>query len=103
MNKEEKTPDERLKAILKHLRDPKTGCPWDLEQTHETLKPFIIEEAYEVIDSIENDPSKLKEELGDILLQVCLHSQIASERNDFDLDAVCEALANPPRTEDYDT
>ncbi|MDY6896317.1 MAG: MazG nucleotide pyrophosphohydrolase domain-containing protein, partial [Thermotogota bacterium] len=68
---------------MKRLRGPK-GCDWDKAQTHESLKPYIIEEAYELVDSIdEKDIRKIKEELGDILLQVVFHSTIAEENNEF--------------------
>jgi len=61
---------QRLVNIMKKLRDKKEGCPWDLEQTHESLRKYILEEAYEVIEAIEdNEPSELKKELGDLLLQ----------------------------------
>jgi MazG family protein len=74
------------------LRAP-DGCPWDREQTHQTLRPNMIEEAYEAVDAIdENDMSHLREELGDVLLQVLLHSQIASEKNEFDIEDVAKEL-----------
>lgn len=74
-----------LKQIMEILRSPQ-GCPWDKEQTHETLKRYLIEEAYEVIESIDKqDEDKLLEELGDVLLQVVFHSQIARERGAFDI------------------
>ncbi len=74
------------------LRDPLNGCPWDLEQSHTSLIPFVIEEAYEVVDAIRNQSdSNLKEELGDLLLQIILHSQIASEDKRFNFkDIVLE-------------
>lgn len=69
--------------VMKRLRGPK-GCDWDKAQTHDSLKPYIIEEAYELVDSIdEQDITKIKEELGDILLQVVFHSTIAEENNEF--------------------
>ncbi len=75
--------------IIKSLRDPQTGCPWDKEQTHESLRSYMIEECYEAVDAIDSkDLSHLKEELGDVLLQVVLHSQIASENKDFTIDEV---------------
>lgn len=83
---------EELIAVIAKLRAP-DGCPWDREQTHKSLRPNMIEEAYEAVDAIdENDMAHLKEELGDVLLQVLLHSQIASERNEFDIEDVAKEL-----------
>lgn len=79
---------DRLVEIMAILRS-ETGCPWDKEQTHESLRPYLIEEAYEVIDAIESgNDGDLCEELGDLLLQVVFHAQLASETARFDLDAV---------------
>ena len=79
---------ERLINIIATLRG-ENGCPWDREQTHYSLKKNMIEEAYEAVDAIEDADSKhLKEELGDVLLQVVLHSQIAKESNEFDIEDV---------------
>ena len=76
------------------LRGP-DGCPWDREQTTESLKPYLLEEAYEVLEAIDaNDPSALKEELGDLLLQILFHSQIASEQGDFSFQDVNKALGD---------
>ncbi len=73
---------------------PKTGCPWDVQQTFETIAPFTIEEAYEVSDAIERrDMPALREELGDLLFQVIFHARIAEEAGDFNLDTVCDDLA----------
>lgn len=85
---------EKLVAIMKRLRDPNGGCPWDLEQTHQTLKPYLIEETYEVLDAIDQGPSKLQEELGDLLLQVVFHSQLASENKEFTVEQVAEGICN---------
>lgn len=83
---------EKLVNIMKKLRSPE-GCEWDRAQTHESLKPYIIEETYELLDAIEiGDNEKLKEELGDVLLQVVFHSQIASEKGSFDISDVVETL-----------
>lgn len=82
-----------LVRIVARLRNPVGGCPWDLEQTHESLKQYLIEESYEVLDAIDSDRSKLAEELGDVLLQVALHSQIASEANTFDIGSVADCVA----------
>lgn len=71
------------------------GCPWDRKQTRESLKPYLIEEAYEVLETIEaQDESKLKEELGDVLLQVLFHSEIGQERGTFTIEDVLEILAD---------
>lgn len=87
---------ESLTAIMEKLRSDQ-GCPWDREQTHQTLTRYLIEEAYEVIDAIEQqDPQALAEELGDVLLQIVFHAQIASENGQFTMDdvlkAVCEKM-----------
>ena len=75
-----------LLHVIARLRDPKTGCPWDIQQTHQSLAPYFLEETYETVDAIlEKDDSELKEELGDVLLQIVMHSQIAHERKAFDL------------------
>jgi tetrapyrrole methylase family protein/MazG family protein len=75
-------------TILKKLRDPENGCPWDREQTHQTLKKFLIEESYEVLDAIDNSTEQLCEELGDLLLQIGLHAQIASENGSFSMSDI---------------
>lgn len=81
----------RLVKIMERLRGPK-GCPWDKEQTRESLKPFLIEEAYEVLESLdEEDPKKIKEELGDLLFQILFHAQIAKEKGEFDISEVINA------------
>ncbi|MBX7222438.1 MAG: nucleoside triphosphate pyrophosphohydrolase [Blastocatellia bacterium] len=81
-----------LVDVMARLRAP-NGCPWDREQTHETLKPYLIEESYEVLTAIdEQDDTELKKELGDVLLQVLFHSQIASETERFDVLDVVEEL-----------
>ncbi len=83
---------EELIAVIAKLRAP-DGCPWDRIQTHESLRPNMLEEAYEAVDAIDdNDMEHLKEELGDVLLQVLLHSQIASESGDFDIESVAKVL-----------
>jgi tetrapyrrole methylase family protein/MazG family protein len=82
-----------LKNIIAILRSEK-GCPWDREQTHESLKMSLLEESYELVEAIENkDTENMKEELGDVLLQVLLHAQIASEAKVFDLEEVVDTLA----------
>ena len=83
---------EKLIEIIEILRSPQ-GCKWDREQTHSSLKPNLLEEAYEAVDTInDNDMSHLKEELGDVLLQVVLHSQIAKEEHSFDIEDVAQTL-----------
>src|SRR5690554_4231405 len=74
-----------LAQVMDKLRGPE-GCPWDREQDHISLKPYLVEEAYEVLEAIElGDMHKLAEELGDLLLQIVFHAQIAKERGEFDL------------------
>src|SRR4051795_10795821 len=86
-------PLQRLLEIMARLRDPEGGCPWDVEQTFATIAPYTVEEAYEVADAIERgDLSDLKEELGDLLLQVVFHARMAEERGAFDFDAVASAI-----------
>lgn len=83
---------EELIAVIAKLRAP-DGCPWDRVQTHSSLRPNMLEEAYEAVDAIDdNDMAHLREELGDVLLQVLLHSQIASENGDFTIEDVAKEL-----------
>jgi len=83
---------EDLIEIMARLRGPR-GCPWDKEQTHDSLRRYLIEEAYETIEAIDNkDFQHLKEELGDLLLQVVFHAQVASEANEFTMDDVLEGI-----------
>jgi tetrapyrrole methylase family protein/MazG family protein len=84
---------EDLRKIIADLRDPQRGCPWDKEQTHQSLKPYMMEEAAEAIDAVDEGPTALKEELGDVLLQIFLHSQIAHEAKTFSIDDVIDGLA----------
>ena len=85
---------QRLIEVVAQLRDPTTGCPWDLEQTHASLVPYVLEEAHEVADAIRHgDDNHLKDELGDLLLQVVLHAQIAGEEQRFDLDAIADGIS----------
>ncbi len=82
-----------LIAVVDRLRDPEGGCPWDLEQTHASLVPYVLEEAHEVADAIRHgDDDHLAEELGDLLLQVVLHARIASEQGRFDLESVVRGI-----------
>ena len=84
----------RLLAIMARLRDPHGGCPWDVQQTFATIAPYTVEEAYEVADAIERgDLDDLRGELGDLLLQVVFHAQMASERGAFDFGDVVEAIS----------
>ncbi len=88
-------PMDRLLQIMASLRDPVGGCPWDLEQDFSTIAPYTIEEAYEVTDAIaRGDMKDLKEELGDLLLQVIFHAQMAKEKDLFDFTEVASALAD---------
>ncbi len=83
----------RLIEIMAALRTPKTGCPWDLEQSFATIAPYTLEEAYEVVDAIvRNDLSDLKDELGDLLLQVVFHARMAEEQGAFDFGNVVAAI-----------
>ena len=84
---------KRLCEIMARLRDPETGCPWDVEQNFATIAPYTLEEAYEVADAIERDDmAALKEELGDLLLQVVFHSQMAKEAGLFDFEEVAAGV-----------
>jgi ATP diphosphatase len=83
----------RLNEIMAALRTPETGCPWDLEQTFATIAPYTLEEAYEVADAIERgDVANLREELGDLLLQVVFHARMAEEEGRFDFGDVVDAI-----------
>ena len=89
----EKNSLTQLLGVISKLRDPVTGCPWDLEQTHRSLIPHLLEEAHEVADAIrECDYQNLIEELGDLLLQITLHAQIASEQQHFNFEDIMETL-----------
>ena len=84
---------KELLNIMEKLRGEK-GCPWDKEQTRESLKPYIVEEVYELLDAIEeNDPEKIKEELGDLLFQIVFQSQIARENKEFDMSDIIDMIA----------
>lgn len=87
---------DELIQIMKRLRAP-GGCPWDREQTYESLAPYLLEEAFESFDAIqeasEGAPENLREELGDLLLQIIFHSQIAEEKGDFTIEEVCETIS----------
>ena len=85
---------QHLVQVVAQLRDPQDGCPWDLEQTHRSLVPYVLEEAHEVADAIRHgSDADLEDELGDLLLQVVLHAQIAREEQRFDLDSIARAIS----------
>jgi len=84
---------EQLHAIMARLRDPETGCPWDVQQDFATIAPYTIEEAYEVADAIErSDMDALRDELGDLQLQVVFHARMAEEKGHFDLRDVLDSI-----------
>lgn len=84
----------RLVEIMVRLRTPDTGCPWDVEQTFQSIAPYTIEEAYEVVDAIErNNMDDLRDELGDLLLQVVFHSRMAEEENLFTINDVAQSIS----------
>jgi ATP diphosphatase len=88
-------PMRRLVEIMARLRDPDSGCPWDLRQTYETIVPYTLEEAYEVADAIgRGDMRELRDELGDLLFQTVFYSQIAREDGHFDFDDVANAICD---------
>ena len=85
---------KKIRKIIQILRDPVDGCPWDLKQNYKSLAPYSIEEAYELVNAIErNNISEIKNELGDLLLQIVLLSQVASEKKHFDFDDVAEEIS----------
>jgi MazG family protein len=86
-------PIDRLLAVMARLRDPKSGCPWDVAQDFGTIAPYTIEEAYEVADAIQrNDIGGLRDELGDLLLQIVFHARMAEEQGHFNFDAVADSI-----------
>lgn len=94
-NDEFTCPIEKLKWVMQCLRDPDQGCPWDKEQDFKSILPYTIEEAYEVADAIEQDDmAALKDELGDLLLQVIYHTQMATEQSLFSFDEVAQDVAD---------
>ena len=95
MNSKEKTQIDKLIEIMALLRDPEKGCPWDVDQTFTSIAPHTIEEAYEVVEAIEqNDMSALVDELGDLLLQVVFHARLAEENSIFSFDDVVQAICD---------
>lgn len=86
---------DRLLGIMKTLRDPERGCPWDREQTYATIAPYTLEETYEVLDAISReDFDDLRGELGDLLFQVVFYAQMANEEGRFDFDDICNAISD---------
>ena len=84
---------EAIFEVVARLRAP-GGCPWDREQTHESLRPYLLEETYELLEAIDSgDDARIMEELGDLLLQVAMHAEIAAEQSRFDAERVSEAVA----------
>ncbi len=95
LNDEEHNPLSRLTMVMRMLRDPENGCPWDIAQDFATIAPYTIEEAYEVADAISDGAwDELREELGDLLLQVVFHSQIAAEKELFDINDVARGIVD---------
>ena len=91
----QQTPIDRLKSVMAALRHPETGCPWDLQQDFASIAPYTLEESYEVVDAIEReDMDDLRLELGDLLLQVVFHAQMAEEQGAFDFDGVADAISD---------
>jgi MazG family protein len=92
------TPIKKLLEVMATLRDPDHGCPWDRQQSFATIAPYTVEEAYEVADAIERgDMADLRDELGDLLLQVVFHSQMADEEGLFTFDDVAAGIAEKMR------
>ena len=86
---------ERLLEIMRRLRDPKSGCPWDIEQDFKSIAPYTVEEAYEVADAIEREAwEELPGELGDLLLNTIFHAQMAEDAGLFDFDTVVQAISD---------
>ena len=93
MTDQETTPVNRLLNVMARLRDPIGGCPWDLEQNFDTIAPYTVEEAHEVAEAIaRGDRAELKDELGDLLLQVVFHAQMAAEEASFDFHDVAQTI-----------
>ncbi len=89
------TETERLLEIMRALRNPETGCPWDIEQTHASLKKYVIEEAYEVAETLDSgDQTAMIEELGDLLLQIVFHAEIGRAEGAFDFETIAKAISD---------
>ena len=87
-------PIDKIRRVIQILRDPIDGCPWDIKQNYQSLADYSIEEAYELVNAIErNDVDDIKNELGDLLLQVILISQVATDKGDFNFDDVCNTIS----------
>ena len=87
-------PIDKIRRVIQILRDPIDGCPWDIKQNYQSLADYSIEEAYELVNAIErNDVDDIKNELGDLLLQVILISQVATDKGDFNFDDVCNEIS----------
>jgi ATP diphosphatase len=85
---------QRLLAVMRALRDPLSGCPWDLQQDARSLARFVLEEAYELAAAVEDGPEQaVRDELGDLLFQIVFHAQLASERGAYDFDAIADGIA----------
>lgn len=92
-NSSKKSNFEILQDVIAELRHPEHGCPWDLKQTHQSLLKYLLEESYEFIEAVEEkNPAKMEEEIGDVLMQVLLHTQMGSERGEFDIQSVSKKL-----------
>ena len=88
------SPINKIRKVIQILRDPIDGCPWDLKQNYDSLAQYSLEEAYELVNAIEDkNPNEIKKELGDLLLQVVLISQVASDKGDFNFDDVAEEIS----------
>lgn len=95
MSEQHKEQINRLIQIMEQLRNPDGGCPWDLEQDHKSIRQYLLEETYEVIEAINNeDVEHIKEELGDLLLQVVFHAQIAKDNGQFDVFDVAKEISD---------
>lgn len=85
----------RLLEVMRRLRDPESGCPWDLQQNGGTLARYTLEEAHELVAALEaGDPSAVRDELGDLLFQIVFHAQLADERGEYDFDAIATTIAD---------
>ena len=88
------SPINKIRKVIQILRDPIDGCPWDLKQNYDSLAQYSLEEAYELVNAIDDkNPNEIKKELGDLLLQVVLISQVASDKGDFNFDDVAEEIS----------
>ena len=88
------SPINKIRKVIQILRDPIDGCPWDLKQNYDSLAQYSVEEAYELVNAIDDkNPNEIKKELGDLLLQVVLISQVASDKGDFNFDDVAEEIS----------